>query len=302
MGTMTTRIAFAAVCGASLLAASPDAHAEGPTSALSWVRLPDAEACIGAQELGERIERRLNRAVLVSPSIADVSLEGRAERLPKAPRRYRAVVNGTRRDGTTIGERTFVSRGDDCREIDDGLVLAIALMIDPDAIASPAPPPPPPPPPAAPLPPPIVVRERVVVKEVQEPARATRPSGWLVDGAVLGLLTLARTPETTRGLSVGVRLGPSRALAFEASLGTIPSTTLALGFETVTYTLIEGGLGYCPTFALASRFELGAAWADGSATSTFAVGGLHPTAKPMSPWSISRSVAACSHSSLVPSS
>ncbi|HSO37851.1 MAG TPA: hypothetical protein VLT33_35230, partial [Labilithrix sp.] len=128
-------LALVLVLLGALLAARP-ARAERSTSALSWVRLPGSEACITAPELGARIEKHLGRSVLVSPSVADVSIEGRPEALGSgAARRYRVVVGGTRRDATLIGTREMISQGSDCRALDDGLVLVIALMIDPDALS-----------------------------------------------------------------------------------------------------------------------------------------------------------------------
>ena len=71
------------------LCTASTARAERSTSALSWVRLPGSESCITAPELGARIEKHLGRAALVSPSVADVSIEGRAEASGSgAARRY----------------------------------------------------------------------------------------------------------------------------------------------------------------------------------------------------------------------
>ena len=197
----------------------------------------------------------MRRNVLVSPSAADVSIEGRAEPLAKSPGRFRLVVAGSRRDGSSIGERELVSTESDCRALDDSLVLVIALMIDPNAeLQAPPAKESGPPPPAEPH---VVVHERVVVHEIREREVSTPSAPWLVDGALSGVLGIQRMPGTSPGLAVGVRLGPSRASAFELSLGALPSTSLEVGGRSVDYSLIEGGLAYCPSLSLARRFELG---------------------------------------------
>ena len=61
------------------------------TSSLSWVRLPGAESCLAASELSTRVEAKLGRAVFVSPSVADLAIEARAEIEPKT-RQFRVVV------------------------------------------------------------------------------------------------------------------------------------------------------------------------------------------------------------------
>src|SRR5437762_12901629 len=99
---------------AASLASGGEAAAEATkaTSSRSWVRLPGAESCISTPDLGARIEKHLGRAVLVSPSIADVSIEGRVETVGAgAARKFKVVVGGARRDGTTIGTREMTSPG-----------------------------------------------------------------------------------------------------------------------------------------------------------------------------------------------
>jgi hypothetical protein len=245
------------VAAASSLFVGP-ASAEGTTSALSWVRLPGSETCITTPELGARVEKHLGRAVLVSPSVAEISIEGRVETVGAgSARRFRVVVGGTRRDGTSIGAREMSSTSADCRSLDDGLVLVVALMIDPNALS---------ParhaePPAAP--PPATVREIVherVVHEVtrieQVPSSASSPP-WLVDALLSATAAFARLPGVSPGASIALRAGPSRLAAFQVSLGMSPGFELTVGARAVYYTLIEGGLAYCPTVVLGRRAAVG---------------------------------------------
>jgi len=244
------RLALLLVLLGTLCAAST-ARAERSTSALSWVRLPGSESCITAPELGARIEKHLGRAALVSPSVADVSIEGRSEASGSgAARRYRVVVGGTRRDTTLIGTREMTSQGTDCRSLDDGLVLVIALMIDPGALA-------PAPDPAAPLAPPLpaIVKEREVVREIERVTVASPP--WLIEASALGLAAIQRLSGAAPGVAVGLRAGPSKRVAFQLLLDVVPSGTLAVGSRTVNFTIFEGGLAYCPTVPLSRRIDVG---------------------------------------------
>lgn len=251
----STRLSFAVLLTAAGLSAS-SAHAEGTvTSALSWIRLPGAESCITTPELGVRIEGHLGRPVLVSPTAADVSIEARVARTAARDPRYKAVVGGTRRDGTPIGTREIVSPTNDCRSLDDGLVLVIALMIDPDALA-------PAPREAQPAPPPVspavtreIVHERVVVHEVERVPAQSPP--WIVQGALSGGASFARLPGVAPATGLSLRAGPSRLVAFEVSFGVVPSQTLEVGARAVDYTLLEGGLAFCPTVAFGMRVDVG---------------------------------------------
>src|SRR5689334_13052526 len=50
------------------------------TSALSWVRGPGAESCLGVRTLAQAVERILSRPVFVPASRADLSVEARVDR------------------------------------------------------------------------------------------------------------------------------------------------------------------------------------------------------------------------------
>jgi hypothetical protein len=244
-----------AVLLATALALLPcRARAEANTSALSWVRLPGSESCITTPELGARVEKHLGRPVLVSPSVADVSIEGRVEAVGTGPaRKYRAVVGGTRRDGTLIGTREMTSPGTDCRALDAGLVLVVALMIDPDALspARPEPPPPGPPPPEVTR---EIIHERVVheVERVDVPARP-----WLVQASISGAAAIQRVPGVAPGSTLALRAGPSALVAFQASLGVVLGGELTVGSRAVDYSLLEGGLAYCPAVPMGRRVDAG---------------------------------------------
>jgi hypothetical protein len=104
------------------------------SSSLSWLRAPGGEGCIGSLELARLVEARLGRAVFASPSHAVLAVEGRVNR-EDAPdgERYRATITVTRLDGSTVGTRELTTRGPSCRELDEGVAMIIALLIDPEA-------------------------------------------------------------------------------------------------------------------------------------------------------------------------
>lgn len=220
------------------------------TSALSWVRLPGAESCIAAPELSTRVEARLGRTTFVSPSAADLSIEGRIERKGG---RFHAVVSGTRRDGTAIGTREL--DGADCRGMDDGLVLVLALMIDPDASLGPRPPEKKEPPP-----PPEIVRERIIIREVHEVRETPAPekvapvaAPWGLDGFAEGGLALGRVPGAAPALGAGLTLVPPHFVPLELALGLVPDGSLEDRGRTVRFWSVDGQLRVCPAMVLRPR-------------------------------------------------
>ncbi len=268
----------AATAAATGVANAEPAATDKPTSSLSWVRLPGAEGCLSAADLGGRVEEKLGRAALVSASAAERSVEARAERLPSG--RFRVIVTGSRRDGTTLGSREL--EGATCKGLEDGLVLVIALMIDPDAFAAPRPEPVAPVPPV-PAPPTVIVQERVVVREVPvlvptEP----RPSAMRsVDARLSVGAAFGRGPDAGFLVAGGLRIptGSHFAVsvgaegAFAGSVTTVAGT-LALCAETPLVGRLRGGL--CgglrggAYFAQGSGFSSNRAAADGLFDATLA--------------------------------
>ncbi len=105
------------------------ASAQPRRSALSWVREPGAETCIGAAELGRRVERLVG-PVLVAASQAEVSIEARIARVTGG---YQASIVVSSGAGQILGKRALSSADADCRAMDDQLAFVVAVAIDPDA-------------------------------------------------------------------------------------------------------------------------------------------------------------------------
>lgn len=242
-----------------MLATAQGARAdEGTTSALSWVRLPGAEPCLSTTELSERVEKHLGRAVFVSPSKADVSIEARAERREREGT-FHVVVGGTRRDGTPIGTRELDSETNDCRSLDDSLVLVVALMIDPNAMT---------PAPSTPAPPTRVehtereiIRERIIMMPFatppSPPPASSPPRPWTMDARVDGVVAFKRLAGIAPGAAIAFGVTPPGFFPIELSLRTIPNDTLDVANARIDYWLLEGGLDLCPKMSLGRRFDFG---------------------------------------------
>lgn len=111
----------AATCGASAAAQSK--------SALSWVREPGAESCIGTVELGQRVERLVGPMLVPAPE-GQVSVEGRIARSAGG---FVAEISVADANGKVLGHRQLKRDGGDCRALDEELAFVIAVAIDPNA-------------------------------------------------------------------------------------------------------------------------------------------------------------------------
>src|SRR5690606_39206062 len=97
-------------------------------SSLHWVRLPGAEACMNSQELAQAVEARLGRSVFVSASQGELAVQGHVR---KESPGFLVTLTVSRADGSITGKREL-GPSKDCRDLDEALVLVIALLLDPD--------------------------------------------------------------------------------------------------------------------------------------------------------------------------
>lgn len=136
---MTAGEARSTILGACFVAccAVASAQAQAP-SALSWVREAGAESCIGAPELGARVERLVGPVLVAAPS-AEVSVEGH---IARKGRRFVAKIVISDARGAVLGVRDVKGGGPpagqepDCRALDDQLAFVIAVVIDPNAVCA----------------------------------------------------------------------------------------------------------------------------------------------------------------------
>lgn len=252
-------LAFSVVLGGA--GGLPARAGQDQTASLSWVRLSGAEGCIGTRALAQAVEGRLSRAAFVSAARADLTIEGRVE--PAGGGGWRAVFAVTDAGGALLGTREIATPAPRCDVLDDDLALAIALMIDPNAILSPGVPAPLPvpiaPAPAPPAPAPQVIVQRILIPTAPRPAPPAEP--WRVDLQAGPILGLGLLPALSAGATVRARLTPPQFIALE--LGAVlwapneaSSGGPSGGFGT-RFTFSEGIVAACPlTIGTATRLSM----------------------------------------------
>jgi hypothetical protein len=236
--------AFSCVALVSAATASAgEPSRSGRTSALSWVRQPGAEGCIGAPALAAAVEERLRRRVFVPPSDAEVSVEGSIA--PVAGKRaFHATFRVADREGRVLGTRELEKPAATCELLADDLAFVVSVLIDPEAAlgGAPAPEPAPEPVPAPapagpePLPPP---------NERPSPETPPRPWRWLagVDfGGAGGLV-----PDVGWVVGAGAIVTPPRwpGLRLRGS-SFLPSSHPIENGARADVSLVMGELGVCP--------------------------------------------------------
>jgi hypothetical protein len=230
---------------AAAVGGTPAAWAGEPqrSSSLGWVRLPGAEACIGARDLAQAVEQRLARPVFVSPAQADVLIEGRIEPAPPGPSPgpagFRAHLTLSDASGAVLGTRDLEAPDVACRALDEQLALVVALLIDPDALA------------VKPAPPPPVVVERVFVPvPVTPPPPAREP--WRDSLSVGPAFSLGLLPRAGFGLSLRGEITPPSLFPFEIG-GAVwldgraePAGAVSPSAKGAVLSLAYGLIGACP--------------------------------------------------------
>ena len=116
------------------LVAAPALGQEAPVSGvrLSFVRTENAASCIAAPALQREISRRMRHDPF--EGAARQWIEGTIER--KADY-FEVQLFERDADGNTLGSRRLREQTVDCHKLDDAIVLAIALIIDPTAHLAP---------------------------------------------------------------------------------------------------------------------------------------------------------------------
>ncbi|AKV03934.1 hypothetical protein AKJ09_10597 [Labilithrix luteola] len=248
----TFGISFGAGCllsvGATRAQADEPKVAVGRTSALSWVRLPGAEECIGSPALADAVEATLARRVFVPPTDAELSVEGSIA-YAKDRRRFTVRFQVADREGNVLGKRELTQAAETCHALDDRLALVLSMLIDPEAADRPAPPSPE----AAPAEP--TLAEPILAAPPASPAASDVPrlplpvaktpwrwgasasfggatglvpnTGWLVEGRVF--VTLPHWPTLRAGVASFL---PARNRVAEGALAEVG--------------LVSGEFGVCP--------------------------------------------------------
>ena len=215
-------------------------------SSVNWIVAPGAESCGLADQLTRAIDERLQRHAFVSPEQASVSIEARVEHSTDSGH-WHAVVHVRDLSGAVAGTRELDSAAPDCTELRDSVALAIALMIDPDALLHHlvAPElPTPPPPEKVPEPPPVTP----TLAPPRRPPWRVSPTASLALG--FGLL-----PSPAVGLLADVAVHPPKFWGVDVLGGFWGSQTTALAASgaTTDFSLAFGGLAICPLSATPAR-------------------------------------------------
>ncbi len=127
-GVALTRLAAAESTG--VMPPPPPPEQPRPAS-LNWVRGAGAEACPGPNALAIAVEARLGRRVFVAASAPELAVEAYVRNATDFG--FEVVLQLSGPDGKIFGRRELRSPERDCTSIIDSVVLAIALMIDPEA-------------------------------------------------------------------------------------------------------------------------------------------------------------------------
>jgi hypothetical protein len=217
---------------------------------VNWTVAPGAESCGRADQLTRAIDDRLQRHAFVSPEQASVSIEARVERSTDSGH-WHAVVHVRDLSGAVAGTRELDSAAPDCTELRDSVALAIALMLDPDALLHhlvvaelPTPAPPEKPPENAPKPPPVT----------PTPPPPRRPP-WRVSPTASLALGFGLLPSPAVGLLADVPVQPAKFWGVDVLGGLWGSQTTALAASAATtdFRLAFGGLAICPLSAAPER-------------------------------------------------
>lgn len=178
----------------------PAASAEPrPTIRLQYERGPGAERCPQEEELRRALSARLGYDAVDEGASTELRALIRRE-----GERLRAQVSLLDGEGKLLGERSLDSRGSDCGELAEAMVLAIAIAVD-DVLSVVAPPPPPPL-----SPPPLVVEVRP--PPAPTPAPPPPPPAPQVNVAA----ALPSRYELDVGLDVSAGLGPAPSTGVSA--------------------------------------------------------------------------------------
>lgn len=243
---MRAAVVLAMLLGAQAAPGAAQGARRGP--ALNWVRLSGAESCIAPVELGERVEQRLGRAVLVRIPDAIVVIEGQVAPTPTGG--FAALIRVSDPSGDVYGAREIALEDGDCRRLDEMVALVVAVTIrnrggsgiplppeiaasldalfegepaqlDPAELAAA---------PAAPAPAAAEPAEPVDTPAVDPAAvmAAERGSAWQLGAGAGWLAATGLQPDPTLGPALHVRLGLERvgSAVLSASFGLVQRRTV----------------------------------------------------------------------------
>lgn len=233
-------------------------HAQETSWRLRVQQDPSAQGCAEEGALASAVTLRMGRAAFVSGASRVVVLEQR-----RAGRSWRATLRALDAQGAELSSRSIDAEGDDCRALDNALVLSLALLLTPAEGAEP---------PAEPA----TARAQsttsvATLPSLPGPRPSPRPStfqgaAWLGGGLLVGLLGTAWVgtvlgAELRRGvvLQVEARWSPAVDVTSALRVGAW-SASLSAGYEWQVHRLLG--------VALLGGLQAGSLYASGTAPGT----------------------------------
>lgn len=222
--------------------AAPAASGAPPSVGLTWVGPGPELACLGEEGLVTAVNDYLGRDAFAAGSVEYV-LAVNVERLPD--RLWRAVLEFRDASGRVLGARELKSSTDLCADLNEPLVLAVALMVDSEPELPPEPPPTPPPEPEP---------EPPELEESPPPKQATPLE---VFGEASVALEAGLLPAVRPGLMLGAELRAMSWLSARLSaVGFWPASQEISGDASARFALTGGLLELCPGFGDKTSFRL----------------------------------------------
>jgi hypothetical protein len=238
-----------------------------PRYALSWVRGEGSEQCPSGRDLTREVEARVGRALFDAAAERSVEIQ-----VSRENGSYHSNVYIRAADGQAIGHRALESNEASCAPIFQATVLAVALVIDPDAeprgeppnavatfapvaSASPAAPP-------APAPPIATVASAVPhaapsngASRPPTPVR-NEPSHALSMLSLRGVLSGSLVPGASPGLAFDFSVRPTERWGFSAAALYVSPTTATSATGRVQIGLSAAALGVTFDAARVDRVRL----------------------------------------------
>lgn len=264
-GRVWVSLALALCVAGEANAQSAPAH-DVATYELSFVRGAGAEQCPSRRELEREVSLRLGRSPFAAAALRSIEISMEA-----SSGGFRSVVSVLDRDGKLLGRRALADETPTCAPIFSATALAVALLIDPEALSGdaranvgrfevdePASPPPALPAPA-PVVPPAPPPERAVPSSAPVPAPRTTPVAIVGADA---LVAIGLVPAVSPGVGISANGFVSEHWGISISALYVAKGDETQGTATLDVSLTTFGLGVAllavstPSLRLSPEFGL----------------------------------------------
>ncbi len=128
---LSVALAIALGAGAASAQTATSASVEPERYSLSWVRGEGAESCPARADLAREVTKRLGRVPFDEQAERSIEIQ-----VGHGPRGFETLTRVRDPKGQVVGRRELVSEEPSCDPIFSATVLAVALLIDPEAALS----------------------------------------------------------------------------------------------------------------------------------------------------------------------